>query len=378
MPKVIHIITGLNTGGAESMLYKLLAYSKGQGIEHEVIGLIGRGHTADRIQALGIKVECLNMNRRSISFNGEKKLIRAIRSSSPDILQGWMYHGNLASTWANIRTGIPCCWNIRHSLYRLRDEPMTTAGVILLNGLFSRWAKVIVNNSRVSAGHHARFGYPLKRTRVIPNGFDTTLFSPNPAVYAQMRKELGVDGHQLLFGLIGRVHPMKDHPNFLDAAGIIARDVPNARFLMVGRDVNMATPIIADGIRRNALEGKVVMRGETQDVVPYMAALDCYVSSSFTEGFPNVVGEAMSTALPCVVTDAGDSAWVVDNADLVAPVRNASRLAQAALKIANMAPQARKELGDKNRARVIANFSIKAIVDQYCTMYENIVAGRTV
>ena len=99
--KIIHIITDLDTGGAEIMLYKLLKSLQDETIESAVISLMGRGKITERIEALGVKVETLDLGQgERPSWQTIKKLRQFIKAFNPDIVQGWMYHGNIVATVA--------------------------------------------------------------------------------------------------------------------------------------------------------------------------------------------------------------------------------------------------------------------------------------
>ena len=122
--KVLHIIIGLSTGGAEMMLYKLLSFTDKHKLTPFVISLVeGSDELKDQIKTLDIPVYSLGINRSSfISFFKIFGLIKLMRQIKPDIIQGWMYHGNLAATLAGtIASGHPpVVWNIRHSLLNIK------------------------------------------------------------------------------------------------------------------------------------------------------------------------------------------------------------------------------------------------------------------
>ena len=114
--KIIHIITGLSTGGAEMMLYKLLSQMNGDEFNSEVISLTDAGPVADKIRMLGIPIYALGMKRGKPNPGALIKLSTLLRKKNPDLVQTWLYHsdliGGLAAKLAgNIRT----FWSIRQS-----------------------------------------------------------------------------------------------------------------------------------------------------------------------------------------------------------------------------------------------------------------------
>nr|MDA3877952.1 glycosyl transferase family 1 [Halothiobacillus sp.] len=134
---VLHIITGLSTGGAERALYKVLAGGLAQSGNSAVLSLRDEGAYGRKIRDLGVPVYTLGMQRGVPGPLAVTRLRRLVRSLRPAIVQGWMYHGNLAAWLAQrMAPGRPAlAWNIRHSLYGLSGEKRATRQVIRAN----RW-----------------------------------------------------------------------------------------------------------------------------------------------------------------------------------------------------------------------------------------------
>ena len=132
--KIAHIITDLDTGGAEIMLYKLLSSLHDEALNSSVISLMGRGKITERIEALGVKVETLDLGQgERPSWQTIKKLRQFMRSFNPDIVQGWMYHGNIAATVAvflfdPMRRKVKLFWNVRQTLYDINSETPRLVG----------------------------------------------------------------------------------------------------------------------------------------------------------------------------------------------------------------------------------------------------------
>jgi glycosyltransferase involved in cell wall biosynthesis len=93
---------------------------------------------------------------------------------------------------------------------------------------------------------------------------------------------------------------------------------------------------------------------------------------SRTEGFPNVVGEAMAMGLPCVVTDVGDAAMLVADTGVVVPKEDPALLAQGIEQILCMPLEARKELGNKAKERIRSTFSIEHVCEQFAQVYKSV------
>lgn len=377
MIRVVHIITGLSIGGAEMMLYKLLSNTHRDRFEPVVISLMGQGALGARIEALGVPVHDIGMRPGIPAPPAAWRLIRLVRRLKPVLIQGWMSHGNLAASLAGAFSPgpTPVLWNVRRSLYSLDYDKPVTAAVVRLGALLSGLPAKILYNSRIGAAQHEGFGYRKGKTLVVPNGFDTELFSPSGEARRSVRRELDVAEDALLIGLAGRYNPMKDHHNFLRAAALLLKSYPDVRFVLCGSGVDRENKSLGELIGGLGIDERVHLLGERHDMPRLTAALDIVSSSSFDEGFPNIVGEAMSCGVPCVVTDVGDSAWVVGETGRVVPPRNSEALWSAWRELLEMDTAARRELGMRARQRVKERFSIEKIVQQYERTYEEQLYG---
>ena len=370
--KILFISTGLATGGAEMMLYKLLSKINRTKFEPVVLSLMGKDSFGDRIIALDIPLHTLNMNRGKPSFQKFTQLINLVKQEQPNIIQGWMYHANLAAQLARFFSfkSISVVWNIRHSLYSLDYEKKGTAAIIRLLSKLSKFPAKIIYNSQIGATQHQKIGYQADKTLVIPNGFDTELFQASFDNRLSVRRELGVTENTFLIGRICRYHPMKDHDNFLRAAAILLQDFPELHFVLVGTEVDANNPHLTQLISELNISNRVHLLGERQDIFCLTSALDLAISSSyFGEAFPNVIGEAMACGVPCVVTDVGDSAMIVADTGKVVPPKNPQALAGGCKELILLDTEARLALGKKARQKVIEHYSLDAIVTQYENLY---------
>ena len=373
--KVVHIITALHAEGAQMMLYNLLCRMERSRFDSAVISLSNRGRMADKLASITVPVYAINMKPGLPTPAAVLRLIRKIRQIKPDVIQGWMYHGNLAAQLGAALgpLRVPVLWNIRGSHYVLKDEKPLTAATIWVNAKLSCLPAKIINNSAASAlGHEQKLGYRPDKRVVIPNGFDTSTFVPSPEARQRVRAELGIADEDLLIGLVARYDPLKDHVGFLNAAALLLKKAPKVHFLLAGRDIDNTNVALSKPIAELGIGEQLHLLGERTDIPRLLASLDIATLSSYSEGFPNVVGEAMSCGVPCVVTDVGDSAWLVGNTGLVVPPRDPNALAAAWLKLIQMSADNRQKLGQCARQRVLDNFSIDEIARQYEAVYEQV------
>jgi glycosyltransferase involved in cell wall biosynthesis len=369
---ILFIITGLNTGGAEVMLYKLLSHMDRSRFSPVVVSLREDGPFAQKIRSLGIEVISLDVLSLGHAFRGLRQLRKEVSARDIQIIQGWMSHGNLTAVLVRMmsRRRIPVLWGVRQALYSLGHEKRMTAAVIKLASYFSRIPHRIIYNSSVSAQQHAAIGYSAARQIIIPNGFDTDLYLPSPEARREVRSELGISQNAVLIGLVGRYHPMKDHATFLRAASQIAGKYSDLHFILAGDNVDRGNKELMRLARDFGLLEKIHFLGRRDDIPRITAALDIAACSSFTEGFPNVVGEAMSCGVPCVVTDVGDTARLVGDTGKVVNPRDPQAFAIALEGMISLGEEKRNELGVKARQRIINMFSIRSIVRQYEALYE--------
>lgn len=381
--KVLHVITGLNTGGAEMMLTKLLARLPQTQTRHVVVSLTAGGPLADRIAGYGIPVIFLGMHasgflaKAKAAFGGLRRLRRLIAQEKPDIVQAWMYHANLFAGVASLGLSA-VIWGIRQSDLDPDISKRSTIRVAKLGGFFSRaLSDSILCCSEVARVVHERIGYDPGRMVVIPNGFDLAEFKPDAAARAAVRREIGIGDDVPLIGLIARFDSQKDHRNFLAAAAEVSRALPEARFLLCGGGIEAGNKTLAGWIAEFGLEGRCHLLGSRADMPAVTAALDVAVSASaFGEGFPNVLGEAMACGVPCVATDVGDSRVIVRETGRIVAPREPEALADAITGILRLPAAERIALGAAARQRIAQHFEIGVIAERYLALYRDTLAAK--
>src|SRR5829696_6281140 len=241
--RILHLITGLGTGGAEMALYKLLSRLDSNLFDSVVISLSDGGSMRERIEALGVPVYSLGMQpgrpTPAAASAAAWRLIRRLYKIRPNLIHGWMNHANLAATLASasLLKRVPVLWGIRQSL-DLKAEEKLAGMIIRIGALLSAWPERILYVSRVAANQHEVIGYRADRRFVIPNGFDCERFQPDTGARASVRAELGLGEETPLIGLIAVYRPMKDHANFLAAASLLIKQGSTTHFLLAGYGVD--------------------------------------------------------------------------------------------------------------------------------------------
>jgi glycosyltransferase involved in cell wall biosynthesis len=377
MIKVMHIITALGPGGAETMLCGIASGMDGTKFHNEVVSLTGILDLADRIQGLGVRVRTLHMNAAMPNPLLVVRLAQWMRKSKPDVIQTWMYHANLTGALAaRLAGGLPVVWGIHHSTLVPRVDKRRTILINRACALLSRKLPArIVCCSEASLRIHKELAYAAEKLEVIPNGIDLQKLKPDPAARLSVREELGLSADTPLIGMAARFHPQKDHQNFARAASLLHRQIPGVHFLLCGLDVNRQNSKLTAWIEEAGIRDSCHLLGVRQDMARLFAAMDIATTASLCgEAFPIVIGEAMACEIPCVVTDVGDSALIVGNTGKVVAPGDATGLAQTWRELLEGGPEVRRGLGTAARRRVEQNFALPAIVNRYQALYERVVS----
>lgn len=373
MTRVLHVISGLAGGGAERALYRLVT-SPGDECIHSVVTLTPGGVIAPLLLEAGI--DLTHFDYRTAPISGFLGLVKLIKKTRPDIVQTWMYHadllGGLAARLAGVRNII---WGIRVAEL-VGGDSRTTTFVRHACSLISRWVPTtIVCVAEAARRSHVNAGYDPTHMLVIPNGFDMSNLTATTEQRETLRLQCGFGPAQLVIGTIGRFNANKDHLNFVRTAGLLIENFDNVRFMMVGRDLDCTNAELIGWIKETGFADRFALLGERSDVPVCLSAMDVFCLSSRTEGFPNVVGEAMAMGLPCVVTDVGDSAFLIGKAGFVVPKEDYIALAKGLADMALLSPDERLQLGKHAKARIEVNFTIEKTKMRFQEIYRDLMSN---
>ncbi|MDQ6732710.1 MAG: glycosyltransferase, partial [Nitrospirota bacterium] len=364
-------------GGAEMMLYKFLSRMDKTRFTAQVVSMIDLGPFSGRIQELGVPMLSLGMRRGSPNPIGIVRLVRWLRQTRPDVIQTWMYHADLVGGLAaKLAGGIPVAWNIRHTEFSAHDSRRLTVYTMRMCARLSRWFPTrIVCCSEASREVHTKLGYAAEKMIVIPNGMDLAAFRPDAAARDSVRKELNLSPDAVIIGIAGRFDPQKDHRNFIEAAALIHREGIDAHFLFCGDDMTWENAQLTSWFHGTGIRERSHLLGHRDDMPRLTAAFDIACVSSSSEGFPNVIGEAMSCEIPCVVTDVGDSALIVGQTGRVVPPRDAKALADGLRGLVELGRDGRRHIGIAARQRIREHYDLPDIVRRYENLYVELASG---
>lgn len=377
--RVLHVITALNFGGAEAMLARLVEEERARRPEVDsfILSLTPPGVLGGRMSAAGFPLDHCGLQGPLTLPRAIARISRQIRASKPHVIVAWMYHAQLAALAAAAiaRSKTPIVWNVRHSLHDLSRERRATRAIVRAGALLSRIPRAIIYNSGVAARQYEALGYAPERTIVIPNGFDCRRFRPDEQARSRLVEKMGISPTTLIVGMVARNHPMKD-PATLARAVLCARaQGADIHLLLVGSGMTTPSDDLAQ-ILGEFPRGHVTVHEHEPAIARLLPAIDVVaLSSAWGEGFPNILGEAMASGVPCVATDVGDSRLVVGDTGIIVPPGDSQAMATALARMARMTAGDRRMLGNAARERIETHFSIHQVTSRYHQLFEQ-VAGR--
>jgi len=368
-PVLAHVITGLQTGGAELMLERLLEHRDQSHFRQIVICLTGTGPTAERMRGHGIPVHCLNLRPGLPSPIAIARIRTLLKRERATAVQTWLYHADLMGGLAARSAGLPVAWGVHRSNL---DPLYTRRSVILTARLCARLGRVVPSRIVCCAEStrmaHIEFGYPATKMIEIPNGFDLDAFRPDRAARQSVRAELGIPAHAITVGIIGRFVPLKNHRLFIAGAGLALRANPGLHFLMIGDGLTHDSPDLNAWIAATGHRERFHLLGRRTDTAQLLAALDLFALTSDTEAFPLVLGEAMACGVPCIATDVGDAARIIGTTGRIIPPGHTDAFTTALVEMA-CATTDRISLGQLARQRIADHYAMTSVVKRYEEMW---------
>jgi len=370
--KILHIITGLNLGGAERNLFNICVTDSVN--THIVISLSDGGFYLDLLRRAQIPVYSFNLKSYLNFFPSIFKLYRCITFHNPDLVQTWMYHadliGGLIAKFSRVKN---IYWNVRHSTFKFGQSKNSILLVSKLCAFFSTWVPSRIIYCAYNAQLvHENFGYDKNKSIVIVNGLDLELFNFDDNLRRKIRNDFSISEDVVLLGMIGRFDPQKDHSNLLSALALVKHY--NFILFLIGSHLDSSNSKLVKLIESHGLLEYVHLLGQRADIPELLNALDIHIlSSSFGEGFPNVLAEAMACKTPCVATDVGDANLIVGDTGWVVPPMDSSSLANA-IKIAIDEKLSNQDAWNERltccRHRIVQHFSLNRMLQNYLDIWK--------
>lgn len=373
--RIMHVVTGLEVGGAEVMLCRLLERFDRDEFDFSVVSLRPLGPLRGRFEQTGLALRSLDITGVVSLVTGAFRLFRMLRRERPDIVQTWMYHADLVGGLAAWLARVPhIVWNIQHSTHSRTGIKCTTRlATWLLARLSHRLPSAIIVCSRVAIRHHAALGYDAQKMTYICNGAETDVFVPDADAGARLRETLGIPADAPVIGTAGRFHPQKDYPVFFEAALQLQELTPEAHFVACGPGVTADNPEIRRLLAASPHPERFHLLGLRSDMQRvYPAFTVSTLCSAFGEGFPLTLGEAMACAVPCVATDVGDSAEIIDAPARIVQPGQAAELMRAWKAVIDLPGHELAALRAQARKRIQTLFSLHDTVRRYQDVYRKL------
>lgn len=361
---ILFLIRSLGRGGAERQIVGLAKGLLNCGYSVTVCSFFTGGVFERQLSSDKIRVISLNKRKRWNVFPFIFNLLKLIRSERPDFIHSYLTVANILAAFLRpFFLGSRLVWGVRCSSLDLKKYDVVTRFSCIFEGILSFVPDLVISNSYVGTVDAIRRGFTRANMVTIPNGIDCEYFNRRSVERERVRCEWEIGDQQFLIGVIARLDPMKDQMTFLRAASLIVDVLPNARFVLVGEGNDEYAVRLARAVDDFGLSEVLTLVGPRDDMPAVYSALDVVVSSSaFGEGFSNTVAEAMACCVPCVVTDVGDSAAIVDGLGKIVRPGDAPALALAVVEIARLSVVERRELGDFARERISCGFSVEKLL----------------
>ena len=374
--RLAFLIRDLNIGGAQRQLVELASGMMRAGWPVSVYTFYGGGGLEADLRARGVVVHVLDKHGRWDTFGFWYRMLRALRKDRPDILHSYLGTENiLGVTMRPFMRRTRLVWGVRSSNMDYRRYGRLVEALFQVERRLARFADLIICNSSAGKEWSAARGYPVSQMVVIPNGIDSGRFKPDALARAELRREWGVGDGQTLVGIVARLDPKKDHAAFFRAAASVLADTDDVRFVCVGDGPEEYRAALAGLASELRLDGHLIWAGARLDMPRVYNALDLIVSSSsWGEGFPNVVAEAMSSGVPCLVTTAGDSVLVAGDTGWICRPGDVDDLARV-LRSAVADRQALHVRGARARERIVREFSVERLVATTAARFEELLDG---
>jgi glycosyltransferase involved in cell wall biosynthesis len=361
---ITFLIRQLNVGGAQRQLVELVSRMDISRYQVTVITLYDGGRfVAELCRIPSVSYVSLGKKCRWDVIGVLFRLVCELRKSRPRILHGYLGLANILCVLVKpLFPNTRMVWGVRASTMDLTRYDWVSRVLYRIERSLSRFADLIIVNSEAGYLYAAQNGFPEGRMVVVNNGFDTERFLPKPEARSRVRCEWRIGNDETVIGIVGRLDPMKDHPVFFQASAKLLTHIKRVRFICVGEGVESYRNELHALTDELGLDKKLIWAGARDDMVDIYNSLDILVSSSCTEGFSNVIAEAMSCGIPCVVTDVGDSRMIVGDTGFIVCPKQPDELASRLIEMIQLSISKKTELKESARSRIAKYFSVDSMV----------------
>ncbi|WP_140919910.1 glycosyltransferase family 4 protein [Limnobaculum xujianqingii] len=367
---IAHIIIGLDVGGAEMSLGRLVTSRTNNKDDVVIISLTDVGHIGNELKLKGFKVYSLGLTGLLSVPIVIFKLSKLLHEINPSIVQTWMYHANFIGGVSAFLVGCKnIIWGIRCTFVPTGNK--ATYVIMKLGALLSYVIpKYIICVADAARKSHISYGYAKRKMMVISNGYDINQWKHNQNARGLLRNSWAINTETKVIGCVGRYHNDKGQDIFVKAVNPLVQKFSNLKFILVGRGCDKSNDELVQLINDLGLQDFFILLGEHNNVRDCLSAFDLFCMPSRSEGFPNGLAEAMAIGLPCVATDVGDSR-VLGGDSVVFSEPTIESLTSSIEYVLNR-PEIQLSLGATASKRIVDCYSMEKISEQYELLYEKL------
>ena len=368
MMKILHVISGLKRGGAETQLFRICQFDRDN--VHVVVSLSNKEGYGDILEKINVSVYALNFSSGKINISGLFKLYRIIKQSKPDVIQTWMNHADLIGGIIARIAGIKnIFWGVHQTILIKGKSKASTIMIVRLNAILSNLIpNKIIYCAEKSREVHELIGFKKSKGVVIQNGYDINIFHQNDSLAKDFRDKLKIPQDAFIIGHVASYDPLKDQDTLIKSLGKLLQRKIKFTAILVGANLDHLNDDLVSSLKKNGLSDNVHLLGIRDDIQSVMNAIDLFLLTSISEAFPNVLNEAMLCGTPCLTTDVGDAALIVDKTGWIVESRDSTSIANACINALNEKEQDSenwKKRKEACRERIMENFSFEKMINKY-------------
>ena len=373
--QVLHIITGLQRGGAETLLCNLCKFDKEH--THTIISL---SELKDSEPVLNdqpnLSVYSLNFRNGKIKLSGLFKLFKLIKQIKPDMVQTWMIHadmiGGIVARLAGVKN---IFWSVHYTNLVKGKSKRSTILLTKINAFLSYFIpKKIIYCAEKSKEVQESLGFKKTKGVVVQNGYDVDSFIQNTSLGLKFRNELDIHPEAFVIGHVGSYHPLKDQANLIEALTLLEQRGFDFYAVFAGTNLDNSNTSLVSLIKNKGLSNRIHLLGRRNDIPSIMNGIDLFILSSESEAFPNVLNEAMACGTPCVSTDVGDASLILGDTGWIVPSKDSESLYSSVIKAAQEKESNHSswlKRGIACRQRIVQKFSLEKMVKKYKEVWIN-------
>ena len=373
--KVLHIITGLKSGGAENILFRLCEHDKE--FRHVIISLTDFQDDEMVFNQGNVLVHKLNFSSRKINLFELFKLYKHIKQIKPDVVQTWMIHADIIGGIVARLAGVNnIFWSVHYTNLVKGKSKRLTIFLSKINAFLSYFIpKKIIYCAEKSREVQESLGFKKTKGVVVQNGYDIKSFSQNSSLGLKFRNKLDIHPDAFVIGHVGSYHPLKDQANLIEALHLLDQKGFNFYAVFAGTNLDNDNTSLVSLIRKKGLINRVNLLGRRDDIPSIMNGIDLLILSSVSEAFPNVLNEAMACGTPCVSTDVGDASLILGDTGWIVPSNDSKSLYSSVIKAAQEKKSNHRSWLQRSiacRQRIVKQFSLEKMVKKYKEVWMNV------